>query len=114
MPLWTSDKEIILFSELVSSLENQAESLKKGLEQLKANILLLETRWKKASDIEAKIFNLRLDQAILGINQLDKLVKDSEDQIKASEIIQKQIDALKNNPKALNDEEIEILQNQVI
>lgn len=75
---------------------------------------MLETHWKKASDIEAKIFNLRLDQAILGVNQIDKLVKDSGDQIKAAETVQKQIDALKHNPLALSDEEIEILQHQVI
>ena len=103
----------ISFSDLASSIKKRVAALKQEQEQLKADYAMLETRLKRAAGIEAKISALKLSPAYLGVDQIDKLMKDSQRQIGTSEAILKAIDALQGDPKYLKEEQIDILQYQV-
>ena len=98
---------------MVTSLQKRLSALKKEQEQVKADFKMIETRWEKAADIEAKISSLRLSPGYLGAGGSDKLRKVSEGRIRAAEAILKQIEALKSDPQTLEDSWIEILQYQV-
>ena len=103
----------ISFSDLASSIKKRVAALKQEQEQLKADYAMLETRLKRAANVEAKISDLKLSPAYLGVDQIDKLMKDSQRQIGTSEAILKAIDALEGDPKYLKEEQIDILQYQV-
>ena len=104
----------ISFSDLASSIEKRVAALKLEQEQLKADYAMLEARLKRAAGIEAKISDLKLSPVYLGVDQIEKLTKDSMHQIGTSEATLDAIDALKGDPKYLKDEQIEILQYQVM
>ena len=98
---------------MVSSLETRINSLRKEQEQVKAEIATIEARLKKAAVIEAKILTIKSSPSCRNAGQIEKLVKEMEDQIKVAESTQQLIDELKKSPQNLNEEQIRILQYQV-
>ena len=74
---------------------------------------MIEARLKKAAVIEAKILTIKSSPSCLSSRQIEKLVKEMEDQIKVAESTQLLIDELKKSPQNVNEEQIRILQYQV-